>query len=168
MRENKKAYRVAVYGLLVALAFILSYIEAMIPVPLPVPGMKLGLANLVTVVGLYTIGIGGTVAVSFVRIILVGFTFGNISSMMYALAGWGVSILVMSLAKRFQWFSPIGVSVLGGICHNIGQLSIAAWITGTVGVFTYLPFLLIAGVVAGCVVGMLGGIIATRVHLRDF
>ena len=87
MRERKPARTVALYGMLIALAFIFSYVEALIPVPVPVPGIKLGLANLVNVVGLYTVGAAGTAAVSLVRIVLVGFTFSNLFTMLYSLAG---------------------------------------------------------------------------------
>ena len=97
--RNKTAKWVALYGMLISLAFIFSYIEAVIPIPIPVPGVKLGLANLVSIIGLYTVGISGTIAVSLVRIVLVGFTFGNLSSMIYSLAGGTVSLILMILLK---------------------------------------------------------------------
>lgn len=157
------ARRVALYGMLVALAFIFSYVEAMVPVPIPVPGIKLGLANLVTVVGLYTVGIPGAAVVSLIRIVLMGFTFGNLFSMAYSMAGGIFCLLVMAAAVRTGWFSKVGVSILGGIFHNVGQLCAAAWVTKTAGVFTYLPVLLVAGVIAGAVIGLLGGIIVERI-----
>lgn len=160
---HNRAKSVALYGLLIALAFIFSYIEAMIPMPVPVPGVKLGLANLVNVVGLYTVGIVGTVAVSLVRIVLVGFTFSNPASMMYSLAGGAFSLVVMVLAKKSGWFSKAGVSILGGIFHNIGQLTVAMYVTGTGGVFSYLPVLMVAGVITGGVIGILGGMIVERI-----
>lgn len=161
--KRDSAKKIALYGLLIALAFIFSYVEAMIPVPVPVPGVKLGLANLVNVVGLYTVGVPGTVAVALLRIVMVGFTFSNPGSMMYALTGGVFSLAAMILAKRCNWFEKTGVSILGGIFHNIGQLTMAAWITGTGGVFSYLPFLLVAGVVTGAVIGLLGGLIVERI-----
>ncbi len=163
MREKKAAKTAAFYGMLIALAFIFSYVEAMIPVPVPIPGIKLGLANLVSVVGLYTIGAAGTAAVSLVRIVLVGFTFGNTFSMIYGLAGGIVSLSVMILAKKTDWFGKVGVSILGGIFHNVGQLSVAAFVTKTAGVFSYMPVLLAAGVVTGAVIGMLGGLVTERI-----
>lgn len=162
MDWQKKAKVVAEYGMLIALACVLSYIEALIPLPLPT-GVKLGLANLVILVALYTVGGRGAVMVSLVRIILVGFTFGNMQSMLYALAGGVLSLLIMILAKKTGWFSQIGVSVLGGVFHNIGQLTVAALVTETGGVFVYLPFLLVGGVVAGVLIGILGGIMVERV-----
>lgn len=155
---------VALYGMLVALAFIFSYVEAMVPIPIPVPGIKLGLANLVTIVGLYTVGIPGAAVVALIRILLMGFTFGNLFSMAYSMAGGIFSLLVMAAAVKTGWFSKIGVSILGGIFHNVGQLCAAAWVTKTAGVFTYLPVLLVAGVAAGAVIGLLGGIIVERIE----
>lgn len=164
MDSKKTAQWVATYGMLIGLAFIFSYIEAVIPIPIPVPGVKLGLANLVVIVGLYTVGIKGTIAVSLVRIVLVGFTFGNASSMIYSLAGGTLSLILMILFRKLNWFSQTGVSIIGGVGHNIGQITIAALVTQTAGVFYYLPFLLAAGVVAGAVIGLLGGLVTERIQ----
>ena len=110
MNSGKAAARwVATYGMLIGLACIFSYVEAIVPVPIPIPGVKLGLANLVAIVGLYTIGVRGTVAVSLVRIVFVGFTFGNASSMIYSMAGGIVSLTLMILFRKLNWFSQIGV-----------------------------------------------------------
>lgn len=164
MRSRRKSVWVAQYGMLIALAFIFSYLEAIIPLPIPIPGVKLGLANLVTIVGLYTVGISGTVVVSLIRIVLVGVTFGNLFSMVYSLAGGALSLLLMVLCKKKQWFSQIGVSILGGIGHNVGQLIIASFVVQTAGVFYYLPALLTAGVAAGAVIGLLGGMVTERIQ----
>ena len=162
-KGHNPAEKVALYGILIALAFIFSYVEALIPLPVPVPGMKLGLANLVNVVGLYTVGAAGTIAVGLIRIVMVGFTFSNPGSMLYALSGGVLSLAAMALAKTMDWFDKTGVSILGGVCHNIGQLSMAAWITGTASVFSYLPVLLVAGVITGAVIGLLGGLVTERI-----
>ena len=161
-KGHNPAEKVALYGILIALAFIFSYVEALIPLPVPVPGMKLGLANLVNVVGLYTVGAAGTIAVGLIRIVMVGFTFSNPGSMLYALSGGVLSLAAMALAKKMDWFDKTGVSILGGVCHNIGQLSMAAWITGTASVFSYLPVLLVAGVITGAVIGLLEGLVTER------
>lgn len=163
MREKTAAKTAALYGMLIALAFIFSYVEALIPLPVPIPGVKLGLANLVNMVGLYTIGAAGTAAVSLVRIVLVGFTFSNTFSMFYSLAGGAASLAVMIFAKRTGWFGQVGVSILGGIFHNVGQLFVAAAVTHTAGVFSYFPVLLAAGVITGAVIGMLGGMVSERI-----
>lgn len=162
-KGHNPAEKVALYGILIALAFIFSYVEALIPLPVPVPGIKLGLANLVNVVGLYTVGAAGTIAVGLIRIVMVGFTFSNPGSMLYALSGGVLSLAAMALAKKMDWFDKTGVSILGGVCHNIGQLSMAAWITGTASVFSYLPVLLVAGVITGAVIGLLGGLVTERI-----
>ena len=162
-RKRNAGRRAALCGMLIALAFVFSYVEAMLPVPVPVPGMKLGLANLVSVVGLYTVGLAGTTLVAMVRIVLVGFTFGNTFSMFYGLAGGAASMAVMILARKSGWFGPVGVSILGGIFHNIGQLSVAAVVVRTTGVFVYFPALLVAGLITGTVIGLLGGWIVERI-----
>ena len=163
IRGRSSAGKIAQYGLLIALAFIFSYVEALIPLPVPVPVIKLGLANLVNVVGLYTVGAAGTLVIGLLRIVMVGFTFSNPGTMLYALAGGVLSLAVMALAKKMDWFDKTGVSILGGVFHNIGQLSMAAWITGTAGVFSYLPVLLVAGVITGGVIGLLGGLVTERI-----
>ena len=162
MKENRKARQVALYGIMIALAMVMSFIESLIPFPFPVPGMKLGLANLVTIAGFYLIGIPGTVCVTILRVVLIGFSFGNPYSMLYGLSGSLISLAVMAAAKKFRWFSAVGISILGGVFHNIGQISFAALIVRTPGVFAYLPFLLFSGCAAGMVIGFLGGIMAER------
>lgn len=163
MKERTTAKKVALYGMLIALAFVFSYVEAMIPMPVPVPGVKLGLANLVNMVGLYTIGAAGTAAVSLLRIVLVGFTFSNTSAMLYSLAGGILSLAVMILAKKTDWFGQVGVSILGGIFHNVGQLAVAVAVTRTPGLVAYFPMLLAAGVITGGVIGLLGGLVVERI-----
>ena len=107
MNREKKAITVALYGLLIALAMVLSFVETMIPIPIPVPGIKLGLANLVTVVGLYLIGIPGTIAVTLIRIVLVGLSFGNPYSMIYGLSGSFLSLFVMAVLPIISSRSPL-------------------------------------------------------------
>lgn len=162
MNEKNSAKAAAKYGVLIALAMVLSFVETLIPIPIPVPGIKLGLANLVTVVGLYIVGIPGTICVTIVRIVLVGLSFGNPYSMIYGLSGSVLSLFVMATVKKHQWFSQIGVSILGGIAHNVGQITFAAILVQTAGLYYYLPWLLSAGCVAGAVIGILGGIMTDR------
>lgn len=163
-RDMDIGRRVALYGLLLALALVFSYVETLIPIYLGAPGVKLGLANLVTVTGLYTIGVRGTVQVNLARIVLAGWAFGNMFSIIYSLAGAALSLLLMLLCKRMGGFSIIGISVIGGVGHNIGQLLIAAFVVKTFAVFTYLPVLLIAGTIAGALIGLLGGIMVERIR----
>ena len=157
------AKKAAFYGLLVALAFIMSYIENLLPLPVPAPGVKLGLANLVSMAALYLVGAGGAFGVSLIRILLAGLTFNGLSMMFYSLCGGILSLTVMCLLKKSGHFSVIGVSVAGGAAHNVGQLLAAAWVTGTAGVFSYLPVLLAAGSLAGVAVGAAAGMVIRRV-----
>lgn len=161
-REGKSAARTAKYGMLIALAFLFSYIEAMIPIPFPMPGIKLGLANLVTIVGLYTVGIPGTAAIAVVRVVLVGFTFGNLFSMWYGLSGCILSLICMSLLRRWGRLGILGVSAAGGVAHNLGQLCMAAFLVENGAVFVYFPVLMAAGTAAGALIGLLGGLIVER------
>ena len=121
------AKKTALLGMLVALAFVLSYIETLVPVNLGIPGAKLGLANLVVMVALYTLGTKEAFALSMVRILLTGLTFSSMAAMLYSFAGGLLSFAVMYLAKRSKLFSATGVSVLGGISHNAGQILVAMW-----------------------------------------
>lgn len=176
IKKKSKAQRrgtagnAALYGMMIALSLLLSYVETLIPISLAIPGVKLGLANLVSIVGLYIIGIPGTVAITLVRIVLVGFTFGNMFSMLYGLAGAAVSLSVMILCRKRDWLSQTGVSIAGGVGHNVGQILVAAAVVENSAVFYYLPFLLLAGTVAGGLIGALGGIITKRIgkYARSF
>jgi len=157
---------VPLYGVLIALAFVLSYVEMLVPVPLGMPGVKLGLANLVTLVALYLLPAPGAAAVALCRIVLAGFTFGSMSSMVYALCGGVLSFAVMLLCKKLPAFSPVGVSIAGGVAHNIGQLLCAVLVLKTVGLSLYFPVLLASGTVAGTLVGLLGALLLRRLPKR--
>lgn len=117
MKKNtsERTERAALYGLLTALAMVLGFVESLIPIPFPVPGIRLGLANLVTVAGLYLVGIPGNGGGDGAPHRSHGLSFGNPYSMAYGLSGSLLSLLVMAAAKKRQWFSPVGISILGGI-----------------------------------------------------
>ena len=158
-----KTKKIAYLGLLVALAFIFSYIETLIPINIGVPGAKLGLANLVIIVALYTISERNAFLLSMVRIVLVGFTFANLASMLYSLAGGILSFLAMCIAKRSGKLSTTGVSVVGGVFHNVGQILMAIWVVKTASLVYYLPVLIIAGLTSGVAIGILGAMVTKRV-----
>lgn len=158
------AKKTALLGVLVALAFVFSYIETLIPVQLGIPGAKLGLANLVVVTALYTLGAGEAFALSVVRILLVGFTFGSAAAMLYSLAGGLLSFAVMAAAKKTKLFSVTGVSVLGGISHNAGQILVAVFALDTPTLIYYFPALAAVGTVSGAVIGLLGAAVVKRLH----
>lgn len=158
-----KSKKVATYGILIALAFLLSYIESIVPVPIPIPGIKLGLANLVVLTGLYTMGAKEAFVLSILRIILVGFTFGSPSTMMFGLAGGILSWCFMVLFSKTKLLSLTGVSIVGGLSHNIGQILVAVWVVKNVMLVYYLPFLLLSGALTGTVIGILGSMIVNRI-----
>lgn len=158
-----KPLKISTYGLLIALAFILSYIESLFPAFVPIPGIKLGLANLVVLVGLYTMGAKEAFVLSIIRIILVGITFGNMSTMIFSLAGGILSWLVMTALKQIKGFSQIGISVAGGVSHNIGQIIAAVFVTENLNIIYYLPFLLLSGLITGAVIGIVGAMIIKRI-----
>ncbi len=158
-----KNKRIAYLGMLIALAFIFSYIETIIPFTFAVPGIKLGLANIVVMVGLYLLGEKDAFLLSVVRIVLVGFTFGNLSMMAYSLGGGMLSYLVMVIAKKAGVFSMKGVSILGGVFHNVGQIMVAMVVLETKQLIYYLPPLMVAGTVTGFFVGLLGTMITERI-----
>lgn len=156
--------RTALLGMLVALAFVFSYIEFLIPVSIGIPGVKLGLANLVVIVALYTLGAKQAFLLSLVRIVLTGFTFGNPASMLFSLSGGMLSLLIMLIAKKTKLFSVMGTSILGGVFHNVGQIITAALVVQTKSLLYYLPVIIISGVAAGIVIGILGAILIKRLQ----
>ena len=155
--------KIAYLGLLIALAFVFSYIEFLIPINIGIPGAKLGLANLVIIVALYTLNEKDAFVLSMIRIVLVGFTFANLASMLYSLAGGILSFLAMVIVKKMNKLSITGVSVIGGVFHNVGQIMMAMWVVKTTSLIYYLPVLMISGIVAGVAIGILGGMVTKRI-----
>ena len=146
-----------------ALSMIFSYVEVLIPINLGIPGMKLGLANLVVVVTLYTMGAPMAFAVSMIRIVLVSASFGSLSAMLYSLAGGLLSFAGMILLKKMPNFSMVGVSVAGGLLHNMGQLIVAMAVVENIHLVSYLPPLMIAGTVTGMLIGIISGQVVPRI-----
>lgn len=155
--------QVARYALLAALAMVLSWLESMIPLPGLLPGMKVGLANLVVVFALYRMSLRAAAGISLVRVVLVSATFGNAYSFAYSLAGAMLSLTVMAGLKKWDRFSITGVSIAGGVCHNFAQLLVAMAVMGTVRLGWYLPGLLVSGTAAGAAIGAAGALVVERV-----
>ena len=155
--------KISYLGLLIALAFVLSYVENLLPISIGIPGAKIGLANLVVMVALYTIGSKNALMLSVVRVVLVGLTFGNMAMMMYSMAGALLSFFVMYIAKRSKAFSITGVSVLGGVFHNVGQIIVAIFVLETQKLIYYLPVLIIIGTITGLVIGIVAGLVCQRI-----
>ena len=161
--EERVAKRVSMYGILVALAFIASYIEVLIPFNFHVPGMKLGLANIVVLSALYMGGAEAGITVSLIRIILVGLTFGNPYSAIYGLSGGILSFITMFLLKQTDFFGVLGVSMAGGVMHNLGQLLCAMVLLILPAVFSYLSYLMFIGIITGSLIGIVVEEILKRV-----
>ena len=155
----------ALCGLFLAVALVTSYIEAMIPINPGIPGVKLGLSNVVTMILLYIVGTGTALTVTLFRILLAGLLFGSGFSMVYSAAGALCSMAVMVILKRTGFFSAVGVSVAGGVFHNIGQILVAVLVLETGALIYYLPLLIISGLGAGIVVGILSGILIRRLEM---
>ena len=149
--KQKTAY----LGLFSAVAIIFGYVESLIPVFAGIPGIKLGLANLAVLFILERYSLKEAALVSAVRILVIGFLFGNLFSILYSLAGAALSLSVMTLLKKHTDFSILGISVAGGVFHNIGQLIIAMIIVANTSLMVYAPALLVSGVVTGLVIGAL-------------
>lgn len=164
MIKNKAAY----FGVFTALALILSYVESLIPISFGIPGIKLGLANLLIVVFLYKRNWKEAFLLSVVRILLAGFMFSNLFSILYSLAGGSLSLFVMAILKKQGSFSVVGVSVAGGITHNMGQLLVAMMVVETYRVGYYFPVLLIAGVLTGLVIGIVANEVLKRLNKGTF
>ena len=161
MNQKKIAY----LGLFASVAIIFGYVESLIPFFAGIPGIKLGLANLAVLFILETYSWKEAALVSVVRIFVIGFLFGNLFSILYSLAGAALSLTVMTLIKKKSNFSMLGVSVAGGVSHNVGQLIVAAVIVENTSLLYYAPALLISGVVTGLLIGMLTREVLRRIRL---
>ena len=158
--DTRKLTRLA---LMATFALILSYLESKIPPLAAIPGVKVGLANIVVIFALYKMGLKEAIIVSAIRIFIVAMLFGSPVSMLYSLAGAVLSLAVMFLLKKFTPLGKVAVSVSGGVMHNVGQIAVASIILDTNVVVYYLPFLILSGTIAGIAVGTAGAILVKRV-----
>ncbi len=150
-----KTKKMILLSILISQALVLNLIERAIPVPIPVPGVKLGLANVISLFTIIVFGLKETVTVVLLRTFLSSVFGGGMSSFFYSLAGGLLSALIMSFMyiKHKNIFSIPAISVVGAIFHNIGQISVASLVISNIHLFYYLPFLLISGVITGIVIG---------------
>ena len=160
--RNKK---IATSALMIALAMILSLVESQIPSFFPIPGIKLGLANIAVIFALYRLSIKDAIVVSLIRVVVVSTLFGTSLTLAYSLSGAVLSLLIMVLLKKSDRFSIVGVSVAGGISHNIGQIIMAIILMHNSVISYYLPFLIISGIVTGVVIGLVSAKIVERVKI---
>lgn len=160
-----KTSKIALMGMLVAVAFVLSYIESLLPINIGIPGIKIGLSNIVVVLCLYQCSYKQTFGIAMIRILLAGLTFGSLYTMLYSFAGGILSFVVMLLLKKSNKFSVYGVSITGGVCHNIGQIIVAILVLQTELLLYYLPFLMLSGCIAGLAIGFIAGLLTKRLNV---
>ncbi len=158
MRHHTK--KLATLGLLASIALILSYVEAMLPpIFVAVPGIKMGLPNIAIIFVLYRYGLKEAAAVSLVRLAAVALLFGNAMTLIYSLAGAALSLTLMYLLKRSDWLSMVGVSIVGGVAHNLGQILVAMWLMKTAEIGYYMIILTVTGTIAGILIGLAGSFV---------
>ncbi len=160
--------RIAFSAMLAALALIFSYIEAIFPFYTGIPGVKLGLANLVVVVALYKMSPSFAITINVVRVLMAGLLFTGLFGMLYSLAGSLCSFLIMYICWRSGLFSVLGVSLAGGVFHNLGQLAVAAFAVSNARIFLYFPVLIFSGMAAGLIVGIGSYVLISRLPDQIF
>ena len=162
-----QARKIAFLGLCTAVAMVFAWVESLLPpIVAAVPGIKLGLPNIVIIFVLYRFGWKEATAVSFVRIVAVSLLFGNPMTLAYSLAGGFLSLLVMTLLRKADLLSTVGISVAGGVFHNVGQILMAMLLMGTAELGYYLIVLAVTGTVSGIFVGLCGSFAVRRVQIR--
>ena len=161
-----KTKKIAVLALAIALAMILSFVESQIPAVVAIPGVKIGLANIAVVFVLYKLGWKEAVLISLVRVFMVSVLFGTAVSLFYSVAGAVLRLTGMVLLRKTGLFSTVAVSVTGGVLHNVGQILMACLLLETNVIVYYLPFLILSGVIAGVVIGVVSAIMVNRVQVE--
>lgn len=161
-----KTKRLALMAMAIALAMILSYVESQIPPLMAIPGIKMGLPNILVVFVLYKLGWNDAVVISLVRVFLVSVLFGSPLSLAYSAAGAVISFLGMLLMKKSNLFSTVAVSVVGGVLHNAAQIGVACLVMETNLIAYYLPFLVLSGTVAGILIGLASALMVNRVKIE--
>lgn len=162
--------RIALCGVMTALALVFGYIEHLVPFPIGIYGIKIGLANLVVVVMLYTMNWKSALIINLARIFLSFLLFGSATSLIYSLCGGILSFLVMLLIKSIKKpsFSVVGVSICGAICHNIGQILAAIFLLDELRIGFYLPVLIAVGALTGTLIGLVALPIIKHPIFKEF
>lgn len=164
--RNRNARRVALSGILTGLMLVFGFIERQFPLPVPVPGIKLGLANSVLLYALYMMDIRETIVLMLLKALMSWLIYMNMSAMLYSLAGGVLSLAAMLLIHRVKGVSVVGVSALGAVGFNVGQILMAVWVLGTPQlIVTYLPVLMVAGVLTGILTGVIAQMVMK--HLKS-
>ena len=165
-RRRISVKKVALCGVLSALALVLGYLEHLVPLPIGIYGIKLGLSNLAVIVPLYLLGAPAAIIINVVRIALSSILFGNVASLAYSLAGAALAIVAMLALKISKKFSAVGVSIAGGIAHNVGQMIVAVILVDNLKIAFYLPVLLISGAITGALIGICSLPIIKNTHIK--
>ena len=151
---GQRTRRLAFGAMFTALALIFSYVEFLVPLPVPVPGIKLGLANLVIIIAIYRMGFKYAFTINCVRIVASGLLFSGVFGMLYSFAGGILSLRDMYGLYRTKLFSIVGISMAGGVMHNLGQLVTACLIVSSIRLMSYFAVLLFSGLISGILIGM--------------
>lgn len=162
---KNKTKKVVFLGVMTSVALVLSYLEAILPpITAAIPGIKMGLPNIVMLFLLYRFGVKESAMVSLVRLFIVALLFGNVMTLAYSFAGAALSLLLMAICKKTKIFSVVGTSVVGGVAHNLGQILVAIVLLDTVQLGYYMAVLAITGTIAGVFVGLAGALILKRLE----
>lgn len=164
---RKETRKIALLGVLTSVALVLSYLEAMLPpISTAVPGIKMGLPNIIIIFVLYKFGLKEAVTVSIIRVFIVALLFGNVMTLAYSVAGAVLSIALMTIMLKLDWFSTIGVSVVGGISHNLGQILVAIFLFDTIQIGYYMIVLAVTGTIAGVIIGIIASVLIKRLSVN--
>lgn len=158
-KDRWSTRKIAYMGMFIAVAMVFSYVESLIPVNIAVPGVKIGLANLVTIVVMFKMDVRSAWVISLIRVVLSALLFGNLSIMVYSLTGAVLSLLVMTLCMKLKIFGLLGTSILGAVSHNAGQIIMAAILMKSGNIMLYIPVLCISGTIAGICIGLAGAVL---------
>ncbi|MCR5357437.1 MAG: Gx transporter family protein [Lachnospiraceae bacterium] len=165
--DRRASVRVAYIAVFTALSAVIGYVELLIPINIfGIPGVKLGLANIASVIAMYLFGPAYAFLIMTTRVILLGLMFGNMYSVLFSFAGGSLSIIAMMIFKKSGAFSVYGVSTVGGTVHNLGQLLVASVTLNGIKLYYYAPVLIIAGEVCGFVIGALSAVILNRLFFE--
>lgn len=167
MNNYTNTKKMTIAALMAALALIFSYVEVLIPFTVGIPGIKLGIANIVVIIALYYLGPKYAITINVIRVLIAGLLFNGLFGALYSLAGALVSFIVMVALKKTNIFSVVGISMAGGVAHNLGQILIAAVLVANIKIFIYFPVLIISGVITGAIIGILAGLILKKLPKKD-
>lgn len=168
-KRSSNVKRLTFLGLCATVALLLSYVEFLLPPLLvAVPGIKLGLPNVIIIFLLYRLGMRGALTVSMLRLLISSILFGSAMTFAYSLAGALLSLLVMGILKKTDLFSMTVVSIAGGISHNLGQILVAMLLLNTPQIGYYMLVLTVTGTLSGCLIGLCGSLMVKRLPIDRF